>query len=46
MEINMVVAAFAFVIVSYSKGENNAIVSHYSVKEILSDYPSAIVGLK
>jgi len=42
----MVVAAFAFVIVSYSKGENSAIVSHYSAKEILSDYPSAIVGLK
>ena len=42
----MVVAAFAFVIVSYSKGENHAIVSYYSVKEILSGYPSAIVGFK
>jgi len=42
----MVVAAFAFVIVSYSKGENSAIVSHYSAKEILSDYHLAIVGLK
>ena len=28
--INMVVAAFEFVIVSYSKGENHAIVSYYS----------------